>query len=249
MNVTCTHSIKRFLMPMLAIASCLVPLNLHGALLTVTALMHEQVGFRAECASQFGGTSTGIAVSSPLGFASMSGGDCITPIGNYFSFEGEITFTTLNGEQLFLDYSGQFTPTAYPPLYILTDSIFEITGGTGSFATATGGGIVRGGQNIQTGVGLFQLTGEIFDFRRPGRRNAKQNSLGAADEPLDLSAIAGLDYNPFPDLPVLGDYYGQGQNLPGALPQNELPEPGILALLGIGLAGAWIGGRRMRCQM
>ena len=95
MNVICTTSIKRrILVPMLAIASSLASLNLYGAILTITGITHEQVGYRGECAPHFGGTSTGMAVSSLLGFVSIAGNDCITPLHGYFSFEGELTFTT-----------------------------------------------------------------------------------------------------------------------------------------------------------
>ena len=204
MNRTCADSIKQLLVSLLAIASFLIPFKAHSTLLTITAVTHEQVGYQGECSTYFGGNVTGTGISSPLGRVSISGQDCITPINDYFLFEGELTFTTRNGDELFADYSGLFTPTAYLPLFALTDAIFEITGGTGRFSQATGEGVLVGEQNILTGLGFIQARGQIFDFRN-----------GTVSE-----------------------------DLPSPLPQNEAPEPGILALLGIGLAGFWAHGRR-----
>lgn len=205
MNRTCTDSAKQFLVALLAIASFLIPLKAQSTLLTITAVTHEQVGYKGDCSTHFGGTMAGTGISSLLGLVSISGNDCITPINDHFSFEGELTITTRNGDELFADYSGLFRPTVYLPLFTLKDAIFEITGGTGSFSQATGGGVLMGGQNILTGLGLIQARGQIFDFRN-----------GTVSE-----------------------------DLPSPLPQNEAPEPGILALLGIGLAGLWMHRKRV----
>ena len=262
MKAAYTNPIKRALAPMLAITSFLVPLtSVDAAALTISGITHEQVGYRAECSTQFGGTTTGTATSSLLGRVSIEGNDCITPMGNYFSFEGKLTFTTLDGDELFADYSGLFTPMVYPSLFTLTDSIFDITGGTGSFSKATGGGILLGGQNILTGWGLMRAKGEIFGFHKQndedgdedenkrGKRTLNQSMVDmqerstSADKPVDLTVLASLGNDPSSNLPVLGDYYYAGQDT-SLFSSNAVPESGTLSLIGIGLAGVAAARRR-----
>lgn len=258
----------------LAIASFMAPLaTVEGAALTISAITHEQVGYRSGCSSQFGGTTTGTGISSLLGAVSIEGNDCITPIENYLSFEGKMVFTVSNGDELFADYSGLFVPTIYPLIFSLTNSIFNITGGTGSFSKTTGGGILQGGQNISTGTGLMQAKGTIFDFKKPTNKNKDKDkdedknegkgknktgpqmlSLSTAegqdgsafvDSPIDLAALANLNNSLSSNVPVLGDYYHESQN--GQLFLiNALPESGTLSLLGIGLAGIAVMRRRGR---
>jgi hypothetical protein len=244
-EATRTNLIKKHtLVPMLAITSFLTPItSVEGAILTISGITHEQVGYRAECPSQFGGTTTGTAASSLLGIVSIEGNDCITPVGNNFSFEGKMAFTTLNGDELFADYSGLFAATIYPSIFTLTDSIFEITGGTGSFSKATGGGTLLGVQNILTGLGVIQAKGEIFDVKKqksknkdkdtskPGQRMSSQSGADTHDD--SISADKPVDV----DLAVLASlHYGTGQDIP-LFSINAVPESGTLSLLGIGLAG------------
>ncbi|SEO49808.1 PEP-CTERM protein-sorting domain-containing protein [Nitrosospira multiformis] len=235
---------KQALMIMLVIASPLAPLTSVGAAaLVISGITHEQVGYRAECSTQFGGITTGMGVSSLLGRISIEGSDCITPIGNYFSFEGKLTLTALNGDELFADYSGLFIPTIYPSIFNLTNSIFDITGGTGSYLIATGGGILQGSQNILTGDGLIQAKGEIFGFQKQKNKKSAQTiddmQSNSTSEDVDMPILANLGN----DLSsTLGDYYvGRDASL---FSINAVPEPFTLGLLGIGLAGIAVTRRR-----
>jgi hypothetical protein len=54
-----------------------------------------------------------------------------------FAFEGSLTKTAANGDQLYESVDGQFTPTG-------SVGEFTITGGTGRFRGATGGGTFKG---------------------------------------------------------------------------------------------------------
>ena len=228
----------------LIIASIATPLAAESAVLTISGLTHEQTGYRPNCASNFGGTTMGTGVSSYLGVVSLEANDCITPAATSFSFAGEMIFTVSSGDELFADYSGSFIPTVYPSIFLLANSIFKITGGTGYFSGTTGGGTLQGIENIGNGWGLMQLTGQIIP-RRKGKNNSGTSLLyqsvsdGPDDSAMiytsdDVAAISGLDNSLFPGFTPLGDYFYQDQN-GQLLAVNTLPESGSLSLLGIGL--------------
>ncbi|EXI66598.1 MAG: hypothetical protein AW08_02503 [Candidatus Accumulibacter adjunctus] len=118
------------------------------------------------CAGFFAqGTTAVIGKASHLGRVAGVGSDCIklTHIGPppSFAFEnGELTVTAANGDRLTLSYSGTFIPTAQPPIYAIS-GLFQITGGTGRFAHATGSGFLEGTENISTFQGQLELSGKI----------------------------------------------------------------------------------------
>jgi hypothetical protein len=60
-----------------------------------------------------------------------------------FAYVGAATWAAANGDEVFLTFVGQFVPTTLPGLF---DSVatFEVVGGTGRFAGATGGATVGG---------------------------------------------------------------------------------------------------------
>lgn len=217
-----------------------------SAVFTVNAIIEEETGFKPGCASQFGGTITGNGISS-LGRVSLEGGDCITPMGSSLSFEGKMTFNFSHGNEIFADYHGLFTPTGIGSLYTFTNSFFEITGGTGNFLHASGGGRLLGGENISSGVGVLQATGTISNYgknhkgkKKEHKHNDKDKGHKEKNEEHGLmagnaTAITLLDNGLFPVSHPLGDYFYQDQN-GTLLAVNALPESGSLALLGIGLA-------------
>lgn len=133
--------------------------------LAISAVIQESVGPMARCASQFGGTITGHANSALLGRVVLIGTDCITPSGPLFNFaQGKMIITTITGEQLYAEYSGQFVPTGEGAKYVFNNTTFQITGGTGRYWRASGGGTLTGGEDMVTGAGTAELDGKINMF-------------------------------------------------------------------------------------
>ena len=232
-----SNLIKHLIASALAITSVIAPLAAESALLSLSAITQEQTGYRPDCASGFGGTTTGSGLSPLLGAVSIGASDCITPAATYFSFIGEMVFTVSGGDELFADYSGSLTPTIYPSIFSLTQSVFKITGGTGNFLGATGSGTLQGVQDILSGQGLMQLTGQIaYAKKNRGKSEPLLFYQRASDSPDDSTMVyAGSDNSLFPGSTTLGDYFYQDQN-GQLLAINELPVSGSLSLLGIGLA-------------
>ena len=127
----------------------------------VSLVTREQVRFKPDCPTQFGGTTTGTGEGTHLGRTSFTATDCITPLEDHFTFEGEFTVTASNGDKLTGNYGGSFVPVNGGPTYNLSDATFEITGGTGRFAQATGSGEMQGKQNTKTGKGILKAEGTI----------------------------------------------------------------------------------------
>ena len=130
--------------------------------LTVSAIIQERVGPMPRCPSQFGGTITGHADSALLGRSVVIGTDCITPSGPLFNFnQGKMVIMTTTGEQIYANYSGQFVPTGEGAKYVFSGATFQITGGSGRYWRATGGGTLNGSEDMVTGAGTAELVGKI----------------------------------------------------------------------------------------
>lgn len=129
--------------------------------LKASLVTQEQARYTPDCPSKFGGTVTGTGKSTHLGKVSLTAADCITPMENYFTFKGTFTLTAANGDKLTGDYSGSFIPKDAPPMYSYSEAKFQITGGTGRFARASGSAELQGNQNIQTGKGKLEVDGTI----------------------------------------------------------------------------------------
>lgn len=129
----------------------------------VSGVLQEIPGPSLRCASKFGGTILGFGSSPLLGKLTFLASDCITPNGTNFTFsDGKFIITTLNGDLVFANYSGQFVPTGEGTKYVFSNATFQITGGTGSYYKATGGGNLTGGEDMATGQGTIQLSGRIL---------------------------------------------------------------------------------------
>ena len=122
---------------------------------------HEQPGFRADCPSKFGGTTTGIGKSTHMGKVSLKAIDCITPMEDHFIFEGTFTLAGANGDTVTGRYKGAFVPADDQSRYSLSDAKFEITGGTGHFRGAKGIAKLKGDQDIATGKGKIEVDGTV----------------------------------------------------------------------------------------
>jgi hypothetical protein len=109
-----------------------------------------------------------------LGKFTATSADCINPQGlfdpttvNAFSFSSTaspagLVFTFDNGDRLFVTYSGTLTPRPLLPHKIAGQ--FVITGGTGRFFGATGGGMLSGQEDISQvviGTGTADAIGTI----------------------------------------------------------------------------------------
>ena len=239
------RTITSVLLMLAAIVPAAVSTEAKSAALSVASIIHETIASPDfSCGSFVGGTITGTGISGLLGQVSISAKDCITPFPDgHFSFAGKMTFNTGSGS-IFADYEGLFTPTSYPSIFLFIDSSFTITGGTGSFQKAKGGGIFLGGENIDTGNGLLQVSGTISNYTKIKSSGFQLSSLTSTlDGSYDAAAIASLDPTPLSSGPTLGQYLVIDQNVQ-VLAETPIPEPASLALLGIGLASLALVRRR-----
>jgi hypothetical protein len=129
--------------------------------LEITGIFQERTGPKPSCPSQFGGTLAGLGDSPQMGRVVFLASDCITPTPPLFNFTGRFIVTNLRGEQLHANYSGQFVPTGEGTKYVFSGATFQITGGTGQYAKATGGGTLTGGEDMITGNGNLKLSGQV----------------------------------------------------------------------------------------
>jgi hypothetical protein len=96
---------------------------------------------------------------NPFGAASTTQSHCVTPPSLDFT-DGIFTFTFASGGSFSGTYSGTLVPIA-PPVSFGIIGTFIITGGTGNFAGATGGGSASGTQDFATGEFTLQLNGTV----------------------------------------------------------------------------------------
>jgi hypothetical protein len=129
----------------------------------ITGVFQEQAGPSLRCPSKFGGTLAGHGDSALLGRVAFIANDCITPNGPVFNFSmGRFIVVTASGDQVFADYSGQMVPTGNGTKYVFSGATFQITGGNGQYANASGGGTLSGGEDLTTGAGNLRLSGQIL---------------------------------------------------------------------------------------
>lgn len=130
--------------------------------LQISGVVQELVGPSLRCASKIGGTIVGHGKDPQVGPVAFMGSDCITPSGPLYNFsDGRITIVTKSGELIFANYSGQFVPTGEGTKYVFNNATFQITGGTGRYFRASGGGGFTGGEDMATGAGTIKLNGSI----------------------------------------------------------------------------------------
>jgi hypothetical protein len=130
--------------------------------LAISGVFKEQIGPSLRCPSKMAGALAGHGSSPQLGAVAFVASDCITPVPPLFNFsEGRLIVLTSSGEQIYASYSGQFVPTGEANKFVFSGATFQVTGGTGQYARATGGGTISGGEDIVTEVGNLQLSGQI----------------------------------------------------------------------------------------
>lgn len=106
------------------------------------------------------GTTSGTGHASHLGAVTLTATDCITFGTSMSTFDrGNFILTAANGDRLTAEYSGKLRATSATSLVFTLDGGYKITGGTGRFSDAEGGGTLSGTLDTQTGQGKFIASG------------------------------------------------------------------------------------------
>lgn len=135
--------------------------------LTLTGVFQETIVPSVRCPSGLSGNLAGYGGGTVLGRIAFLSNDCFTQNGPIFSFsQGKFMITTATGELLFADYSGQVLPTGVGTNGVMSGATFTITGGTGKYVKASGGGQLDGTEDLATGQGTIKMTGRIL-LKRP----------------------------------------------------------------------------------
>lgn len=130
--------------------------------LVIAGVIQEVLGPSLRCTSKLGGTLVGHGSDPGLGPVAFMGNDCVTPNGPLLTFSGgRITLLTRSGEVIYANYSGQAVPTGEGNKVAYSNATFQITGGTGRYHRASGGGDFTGSQDLVTGAGTIKLNGKI----------------------------------------------------------------------------------------
>ena len=131
--------------------------------LEVKGVFNEKIGPAPQCASTLGGKLAGhgeTAEGTPVAFV---GGDCFAQSGTTFTFsDGKFILLYPNGDQIFANYSGQFVPTGAGTAYVMNGGTFTITGGSGIYSGALGGGTLSGTEDLSNGAGTIGLSGRVY---------------------------------------------------------------------------------------
>lgn len=136
------------------------------------------------------GTTTGTGQASGLGAVTGTGTDCIhASLKGRFSFRnGTMTIVTAAGERIRADYSGALTRTATARVYTIAGT-YRITGGTGRFATASGGGALSGVENLFTLRGKLSFTGTVAYERTPSTDSPPLHGTDATPDGVDTEKL------------------------------------------------------------
>ena len=110
------------------------------------------------------GTTSGAGRATHLGRVTTSTTETLdftaSATGAALIREGLMTMVAANGDELHWAYSGTASaPGATGDVDL--GGTFTVTGGTGRFATATGGGTFTGSASVVTGLGLLSYQGTI----------------------------------------------------------------------------------------
>jgi|SRR5688572_699002 hypothetical protein len=131
-------------------------------LLRATILISETIETIGAPPCVLQGNISGTGVALHLGKVTLASTDCINPLNPEFTLfffaSNNVALSMANGDQISTRYSG--TLAAEGPVGVITGT-FEIIGGTGRYAGATGAGSVQGVEDMTTGKGQIQLIGTI----------------------------------------------------------------------------------------
>ncbi len=110
------------------------------------------------CPTQLADIATGQGNATHLGRFAGETFSCVD-LGNLRLTDGRFTFTAADGSQVHGTYEADLVPLS--PTLIAIAGTFTITGGTGRFQGATGGGSLTGHVNLATGASMLDFDGEI----------------------------------------------------------------------------------------
>ena len=108
------------------------------------------------------GMSIGTGTVSHLGRAAFVSTDCLTFDGlNYTIHNGTFTLTAANGDTITGTFTGTFSPSGRGAVYVMQGGDLTITGGSGRFKNASGGGPLQASEDLITHQGTTTLAGRI----------------------------------------------------------------------------------------
>lgn len=130
-----------------------------------SVITQETLGFDpARCPNILVGSTTGRGTASHMGAVTLAASDCpVTQDGiNFYFSDGRLTLTAANGDKLTASYYGSLLPVpgSNPVLHAINGS-FAVTGGTGRFTHARGGGSLQGSQDLTTLQGRYEVQGML----------------------------------------------------------------------------------------
>ncbi len=114
-------------------------------------------------AGVFAVTTSGVGHASHLGKVTVSTSetlDFVTSPGILVVRDGQLVMVAANGDELYWSYEGTGSLPDENGESLLTGT-FVITGGTGRFSDATGGGTFHGSGNAVTGLASLSYRGSI----------------------------------------------------------------------------------------
>ena len=104
--------------------------------------------------------ASGSAQGTELGNGAWNDTECAAFTADGISIDGSLTLTAANGDRLFVSYHA-LSPFPDAAGAIHPAGTFTITGGTGRFATATGGGTLAADANVASPATTATLDGTI----------------------------------------------------------------------------------------
>ena len=111
------------------------------------------------------GNTIGQGTASHMGAVTLVASDCplTNDYVNYFFSDGRLTLSAANGDKLSASYSGTLLPVpgANPPVHAINGT-FSVTGGSGRFAGARGGGSLQGIEDLATLKGRYEVKGMLW---------------------------------------------------------------------------------------
>jgi hypothetical protein len=129
----------------------------------ISGVFQEVIQASSNCPSGQSGHLSGYGNSAQLGRIVFLSSDCFNQTGPVFNFSnGKFMIATTSGEVLFADYSGQILLTGEGMKGVISSATFQITGGTGRYLKAKGGGTINGTEDLSNGQGTIQMNGRVL---------------------------------------------------------------------------------------